>query len=530
MSIHEEKKLCIDKIFYIVEMTFAGEVEMGKVLFAWVGTADLKAARGDERAGLGPIAQVAATNDYAQIVLLDNYAGKEDIAGYVDWLKEKCTAEIIRREVALASPIDFAAIYLIAEEVVRGELASAVREVVPVFHLSPGTPAMASVWVLLGKARFQNAELVRSSVEAGVETVHIPFEISAEFSPAIAKAADERLVRLIEGLPPEAPEFAHIIHRCAEMKKLVAQARTVALRDVPVLIEGETGTGKELFARAIHEAGPRKEKKFISVNCGAIPKELFEAEFFGHKKGAFTGADKDRAGYFESADGGTLFLDELGELPSDAQVKILRVLNDGKVTRVGESEERPADVRIIAATNCNLLDAVAEGRFRSDLFYRLAVAMLKLPPLRERAGDIGLMVESILGQVNAELSAGASYKDKKFSTKAKNLMLQHSWPGNARELFNTIMRICVWCPEKIIQEDDVRQALLPSHIQNKDDILHKPLGDGFNLQEILDFITSHYIQRALKETGGVKKKAAELLGIKHYQTLTNWIKNLGIKN
>ncbi|NOY14511.1 MAG: AAA family ATPase, partial [Deltaproteobacteria bacterium] len=143
---------------------------------------------------------------------------------------------------------------------------------------------MASVWVLLGKARFQNAELVRSSVEAGVETVHIPFEISAEFSPAIARAADERLAKLTEGLPPKAPEFDHIVHQCAEMKKLVAQARTVALRDVPVLIEGETGTGKELFARAIHEASPRKEKKFISVNCGAIPKELFEAEFFGHKK------------------------------------------------------------------------------------------------------------------------------------------------------------------------------------------------------------------------------------------------------
>lgn len=503
---------------------------MEKVLFAWVGATDLRAARGEERAGLGPIARVAATNIYAQIVLLDNYAGKEDVAGYVNWLKKKCAAEIIRREVELASPIDFSAIYLIAEGEVRKVLSTSAQQVTPVFHLSPGTPAMASVWVLLGKARFQNAELVRSSLEVGVETVNIPFEISAEFSPAIARAADKRLAKLTEGLPPVAPEFNQIIHKCAEMKKLVAQARTVALRDVPVLIEGETGTGKELFARAIHEASPRKGEKFIAVNCGAIPNELFEAEFFGHKKGAFTGADRNRSGYFESADGGTLFLDELGELPPDSQVKVLRVLNDGKVSRVGESGGRTVDVRIVAATNRNLVDEVAEGRFRSDLFYRLAVAMLKLPPLRERSGDIGLMVESILGKVNAELSVGLNYKNKKFSPKARNLMFQHPWPGNARELHNTIMRICVWCPEEIIDEEDVRQALLPSHTKDKNDILHKPLGNGFKLQETLGVISSQYINRAIKEAGGNKKKATALLGLKNYQTLSNWMKKLGIEN
>jgi len=504
---------------------------MEKILFAWIGYTDLRVAaahrehQGDQ---LGPIAQVAVTNGYTKVVLLDNYGNNGDGAGYENWLKGKTTAEVVRRSVDLASPIDFAAIYLIAEEEVRRGLITCTQGTVPVFHLSPGTPAMASVWVLLGKARFQNAELVRSSVEVGVETVNIPFEISAEFSPAIVKAADDHLTSLIKGLPPEAPEFAQIIHKCVEMKKLVAQARIVALRNVPVLIEGETGTGKELFARAIHEASLRKENKFISVNCGAIPKELFEAEFFGHKKGAFTGADKDRAGYFEAASCGTLFLDELGELPFDAQVKILRVLNDGKVVRVGESEGRKVDVRIIAATNKNLLAEVAAGNFRSDLFYRLAVAMLKLPPLRERSGDLGLIVESMLGQINAEFSISANYDNKKLSVGAKKLILQHQWPGNARELYNTIMRICVWCPEKIIKEEDVRQSLLPSHAQSKDDILHKPLGDGFQLQEIIDFISSQYISRAIKESAGNKSKAAKLLGMKNYQTLSNWMEKLDI--
>ena len=503
---------------------------MEKILFAWIGLTDLRAARGEEKSGDGPIAQVVTLNSYAKVVLLDNYGNDGGGAGYVDWLKKKTSTEIDRRKVDLSSPIDFAAIYRIVEEIVRKELAASSGQVVPVFHLSPGTPAMASVWVLLGKARFQGAELVRSSVEAGVETVDIPFDISAEFTPAIARAADERLTRLIEGLPPEAPEFSHITHQCAEMKKLVAQARTVALRDVPVLIEGETGTGKELFARAIHEASSRKNNKFISVNCGAVPGELFEAEFFGYKKGAFTGADKDRAGYFESADGGTLFLDELGELPLAAQVKILRVLNDGKVVRIGESEGRFVDVRIIAATNSDLLANVASGRFRSDLFYRLAVAMLRLPPLRERQGDLGIMIESMLVEINQELANGSGYKDKKFSTNAKKLMLQHGWPGNARELFNTIMRICVWCPEKKIEGEDVRQALLPSQTQSDDGILHKPLGNGFQLQEILDFISSQYISRAIKESSGNKSKAAKLLGMKNYQTLSNWMEKLDIKN
>lgn len=502
---------------------------MKPVLFAWIGTTDLKAAAGIEKVGLGPIAQVAATNSYPKIVLLDNYAGKEDTHGYVEWLRPQCTAEIIRHEVKLASPIDFTAIYLIAEEVVRLALRDSNNSIIPVFHLSPGTPAMASAWLLLGKAVFAGARLVSSSKEQGVQAVHIPLDISAEFTPAIAKAADERLAKLIAGLPPEAPEFSAIIYRCEEMKKLVAQARVVALRDVPVLIEGETGTGKELFARAIHASSGRKAGEFVAVNCGAIPKDLIETEFFGHAKGAFTGADFGRPGYFEMASGGTLFLDELGELPPDAQVKILRVLNDNRVRRVGDKVERDVDVRIVSATNCDLLTEVAEGRFRSDLFYRLAVAMLKLPPLRERKGDLGLLVDRFLVQVNQSLKGRGHYEDKMFSTNAKKLILQHAWPGNARELHNTIMRICVWSPEKVIQENDVRQALLLSHTQSKDDILNRPLGEGFNLQEILDFITSHYIRRALKETGGVKNKAAALLGIKNYQTLTNWIKNLGLK-
>jgi transcriptional regulator with PAS, ATPase and Fis domain len=186
------------------------------------------------------------------------------------------------------------------------------------------------------------------------------------------------------------------------MDRLIQRARRVAIRNVSVLIEGESGTGKELLARAIHRASPRKDRPFIAVNCGAIPAELVESELFGHEKGAFTGATQQRTGHFEAADGGTLFLDELGELPGPAQVKLLRTLQEGEVVRLGSSKPTKVDVRIIAATNRTLTEEIASGRFREDLFYRLAVAVLKLPPLRERSGDLGVLIDHLLAQVNRE--------------------------------------------------------------------------------------------------------------------------------
>ncbi len=182
------------------------------------------------------------------------------------------------------------------------------------------------------------------------------------------------------------------------MARLLTRARHVAARAVPVLVEGETGTGKELLARAIHAASPRRGRPFIAVNCGAIPSELVESSLFGHAKGAFTGAIAERPGVFEAAHSGTLFLDELGELPLAAQVKLLRTFQEGEVTRVGETAARKVDVRIIAATHRDLLAEVTAGRFREDLFFRLAVAVLRLPPLRDRKGDLGLLIDHMFAQ------------------------------------------------------------------------------------------------------------------------------------
>ena len=216
------------------------------------------------------------------------------------------------------------------------------------------------------------------------------------------------------------------------MKKLIAQARRLSVHDdVPVLIQGESGTGKELFARAIHQSSPRKDNPFIAVNCGAIPPELVESELFGYKKGSFTGASQDHDGYFLAADGGTLFLDEIGELPFPAQVKMLRTIQEGSVTRIGTTKPQKINVRIIAATNRNLIDEMAAGRFREDLFHRLAVGVLKLPPLRERHGDLNPLIDFILEGINKKFEGKPGWKQRNFLQAREIFSISIPGPGTS---------------------------------------------------------------------------------------------------
>jgi transcriptional regulator with PAS, ATPase and Fis domain len=398
-----------------------------------------------------------------------------------------------------------------------------------VFHLSPGTPAMAAVWILLGKTSYP-AQLIQSSKEAGVEAADVPFDIAADFLPDLLRTAEARRLALAEARPPEDAGFEDIIHRSPVMKQLIAEARRAAAGHLPVLIEGESGTGKELLAQAIHKASPRKDGSFVPINCGAIPPELMESEFFGHKKGAFSGASADRLGHFRVADGGTLFLDEIGELPRAMQTKLLRVLQQGEVTPVGGSTPVKVDVRIVAATNRTLADEVAEGRFREDLFYRLAVVVLRLPPIRERKGDVSLLIDRILDYVNQQSAAEPAFVKKKLSASAKNLLLQHTWPGNVRELLATMQRACLWTEGDLVGPEAVRRAILgaPASRRNADMILNRDIEAGVPLQELMASVAKHYIDRALEQTGSNKTQAASLLGFKSYQTLSNWMKRYGI--
>ncbi|HIG74738.1 MAG TPA: sigma-54-dependent Fis family transcriptional regulator [Bacteroidetes bacterium] len=256
---------------------------------------------------------------------------------------------------------------------------------------------------------------------------------------------DRRAVQERFGILGDSPALRHALDR----------VRQVAAVDITVLLEGESGVGKELFATAIHGLSPRRHKRFVVVNCGAIPEGLIEAELFGAEKGAYTGSVERRAGYFEEADGGTLFLDEIGEMPLQAQVRLLRVLETGQFSRVGSSTVQSADVRIVGATNKDLGEEVRAGRFREDLYYRLSTVIIQIPALRERASDIGPLFESFMRRIARRYDAPVP----QLEPGARQLVLRYSWPGNVRELRNVAEQTVVLSQGRTVTADTIRPYL-----------------------------------------------------------------------
>ena len=289
---------------------------------------------------------------------------------------------------------------------------------------------------------------------------------------------------------------AELITRSSAMEDLLAQARRVAASDASVCIFGQSGTGKELLARAIHRASPRREAPFVAVNCGAIPEGLLESELFGHKKGSFTGAVSDRRGLFQAAQGGTLFLDEVGDMPLPLQVKLLRALEERKVRPVGSHESFDVDVRVISATHRKLEERIASGEFREDLFYRLNVVKLYIPALGERREDIPLLANHFLTRLAERYRRG----HLGFSPEAMQLLVSAPWPGNVRQLLNVIEQAVALAPTEVIPESLVRQAL------DAGDTTLTPLDEARKAFE------RDYLVRILKITGGNVTKAARLAG------------------
>ena len=500
---------------------------MPEVLVCWVGSTDLKASRG-EIEGDGPVANVLAARSFDAVHLLANYP-KQEVVPFLSWLEQKTGQAAQAHHHKLRSPTDFEEIFPACRKTLKelqGDYPEALRLT---FHISPGTPAMATTWIILSETEFP-ARLVESSLQQGVRDVNLPISLTAEWLPSYIKNRDAKLEGAAPELPPEAALFKDILHHSDVMRKVIYMASKVAPRSVPVLIEGESGTGKELFAKAIHAASLRAGKPFVPINCGAIPQELIESILFGHTKGAFSGATTNQEGKFEAADGGTLFLDELGELPKAAQVRFLRVLEDGEVWPIGAKIAKKVDVRIIAATNRSLLEEIGEGRFREDLFYRLAVAVIRLPPLRHRGEDIKLLIGRLLAKVNDESREEPGFKDKKLSLEGQKVLLEHAWPGNIRELLNTLRRLVVWSEGQIISGDDAREGLLanPAAGDGRGGILDQDVSQGFDLNDLLDSVERHYVEKAWLESGRRKKEAAALLGIPNYQTFSKRLDKYGL--
>jgi DNA-binding NtrC family response regulator len=336
-------------------------------------------------------------------------------------------------------------------------------------------------------------------------------ELRKRVSTLVEKA---RLTKRVVELETRLGEkFGQLVGRSKAMEALFRQMDLVAAARSNVLIVGDSGTGKELVANALHDNSPRHGKRFLPINCAAIPAEILESELFGHEKGSFTGATSRKVGKFELADGGTLFLDEIGELPLEMQVKLLRVLEQREFMRVGGTDTISVDIRLIAATNADLEAAVDEGRFRSDLYYRLKVVTLKIPPLRERREDIPLLANHFLDMFAKENGREGMH----ISPEAMRAMVQTGWEGNVRELKNVIESLVVLAPE-----DEIRLEDLPPEYACSEDGGQPAVGGGFegpaatgpsDQPMTMDEIERRAILDALQKTGGNRTQAAEMLGI-----------------
>ncbi len=335
---------------------------------------------------------------------------------------------------------------------------------------------------------------------------------------ALGKARDARQLASLQRQLREAGRLGELVGASKSMQEVMRIVEMAAPSSASVLITGETGAGKEIVARTIHKLSPRAERPFVAINCSAIPETLMESEIFGHERGAFTGAAERRIGCFELADGGTLLLDEIGEMPAPTQAKLLRVLEDHKVRRLGSKTETPVDVRVLAATNKDSEQAVSSGQLRQDLYFRLNVFHIHLPPLREHKEDISLLIEHMLREINGKHGKHV----RGVGAEVMDIFMSHTWPGNIRELRNVLERAAIVCDRDLIGRTHLpgefgkALAKAPSDLSS----VRFPIGTT------VDAIERELILQTLQATGNNKTRAAELLGIS-LKTLHNKLKEYG---
>ncbi len=375
------------------------------------------------------------------------------------------------------------------------------------------------------------------SVETAVEAMrrgaygYLEKPLSVSTARAVVEKALEKrdllrtnasLRTIVRSMHP-APEGGALIGKSSAFQAAMTLARRVAPSRAGVLITGQTGTGKELFARAIHQWSDRKEGAFLVVNCGALPENLMESELFGHEKGSFTGATARHEGMFRKADGGTLFLDEVGELPMSLQVKLLRALQERKIRSVGGTQEVAVDVRIVAATNRDLAQMVKEKTFREDLYYRLNVLRIHLPPIAERKEDL----ETLIEHFRLKFTQDQGKPSLSFAPEALRAMLSYAWPGNVRELENAVER-AVTLAQGVIHVDDLPPELLGTSMRSATEPVSLP-AQGLDLEATLERIERSLIRQALERSGGVRTRAAQILGLT-FRSLRYRLQKLGMAN
>jgi transcriptional regulator with PAS, ATPase and Fis domain len=483
-----------------------------KILIAWIGQNDIDASNLSEKSdnlNLGPIGSAIKARPFEKVYLLSNYSS-EKIKGVESLLQRLSSGplQVVTETVSLTSPTNFPEIWNAANYLVQ-RLAECDELKYATVHLSPGTNTMSSVWVLLASSH--NLPAIKTSRESGLEDETLPIEIYTNYVGDLVKGRSQILREALSSAVNKTSKFDDITYQSTEMHNAIQRAKTIAPYDISVLIEGPTGTGKELFATAIQKASSRADKKFRVINCGAIPETLIDAELFGYMKGAFTGATEDTKGEFEKADGGTIFLDEVGELSPQAQVRLLRVLQEKKVRRIGSSEgEISIDIRIISATNRDLREEIANGKFREDLYYRLSATTIAIPSLKARRGDLQLLADAFVEQKSKELRR----ESITITASGRRALSKHTWPGNVRELELTIARAIIFSSSGILDQLTIEEAIGKNitPAQNKSSASIE-FTEDFNLTTEVSRYKKQLMDAALAETSQRKNAAAKLLGM-----------------
>jgi two-component system, NtrC family, response regulator PilR len=371
---------------------------------------------------------------------------------------------------------------------------------------------------------FPSVESAVSALKSGVVDYLIkpftPDQLAAAAKGALCAGQARDRAMLMRGMGPVDVDVPEIVGSSEALRELLHQVRRVAAFNAHVLILGETGTGKELVARALHRLSPRSGRPFVAINCAAIPDTLFESELFGHVKGAFTGAVTAKKGLLEQADGGTLFLDEIGDLSPTSQAKLLRTLESGTCRKVGGTAERPVDVRVVSAANRDLQEEVRAGLFREDIFYRLAALEVRLPPLRERSDDVPQLASFFLDQLAEGSEVGG------FSEEAIGLLESYEWPGNVRELQNAVQRLLARASGKFITGEDVIRSGVVGHKQKLKQSLPSPRN---RREAVMSGLERRHLARVLEEHDGNVTHAARALGV-HRTTLQRLMVKHGLRS
>jgi DNA-binding NtrC family response regulator len=474
---------------------------MKKVLLTFIGNNDCKLSQGME----GSILSILKERAFDYLYILYNDVRYLPFAAEI---REHCKKLYPRltigyQEADAYNPIDYNIVYpamVAAVKAIEKEIGKSDLEYT--ISLTSGTPTMHSCWILMVMGGIIKAKLLQSSREEGIQDV----DFSLDDFPQLQSASKIKIELTKKDRENKAlrkqlgDSFPELIGEHESILRLKRQIETLAKYDIPVFICGESGTGKEVVSRLLHYHSPRKEGPFIAVNCGSISANLFESEFFGHKKGSFTGAVSDHDGYFRQAHKGTLFMDEIGDLPAAMQVKLLRVLETGSIQPVG-AKSKEVDVRIIAASNKDLRTLIRDGLFREDLYYRIVQAQLELSPLRQRGSDILLLAKRFLQSYGLQ-----NKQEKQFSKAAEHKLLKYHFPGNVRQLQNIVKLAYINSASELIEAEDI---LLPDATSSSCRIEIPPQGIDLD-NEVLPA----YYQAALKASGNNAAEAARLLGLK----------------